>query len=69
MSELKLTGNCLKGSRPILFFDKTFDTTPTYKLLKEMFIQVSCPRYGEGLFASHFLHYPLQGPDHLFMSF
>ncbi|GAB5362386.1 hypothetical protein AAMO2058_000792400 [Amorphochlora amoebiformis] len=40
MSELKLTGNCLKGSRPILFFDKTFDTTPTYKLLKEMFIQI-----------------------------
>mmetsp|Transcript_30682 Transcript_30682/g.74760 ORF Transcript_30682/g.74760 Transcript_30682/m.74760 type:complete len:303 (+) Transcript_30682:41-949(+) len=40
MSELKLTGNCLKGSRPILFFDKTFDTTPAYRLLKEMMTQI-----------------------------
>jgi len=40
MSELVLTGNCLKGSRPILFFDKSFDSTPAYKLLKEMITQI-----------------------------
>jgi ribosome biogenesis protein BRX1 len=40
MAEVKMTGNCLKGSRPLLVFDKTFDTEPSYKLLKEMFSQV-----------------------------
>jgi len=40
MQELKLTGNCLKGSRPILSFDKNFDTQPHLMLLKELFIQV-----------------------------
>jgi len=39
MSELKLTGNCLKGSRPLLSFDKTFDQEPQWMLLKELFIQ------------------------------
>lgn len=39
MSELKLTGNCLKGSRPLLSFDKAFDTDPQWMLLKELFIQ------------------------------
>jgi len=39
MDELKLTGNCLKGSRPILSFDKKFDGTVQYQLLKEMFQQ------------------------------
>ncbi len=28
MAELKLSGNCLKGSRPVLSFDKTFDNEP-----------------------------------------
>ncbi|KAI9291016.1 Brix-domain-containing protein [Neoconidiobolus thromboides FSU 785] len=37
MDELKMTGNCLKGSRPILSFDSTFDSQPHYALLKEMF--------------------------------
>lgn len=41
MDELKLTGNCLKGSRPILNFDSQFDTQPHYKLIKELFFQVS----------------------------
>jgi len=27
MSELKLTGNCLKGSRPVLSFDQVMCTT------------------------------------------
>eukprot|EP00455_Lapot_gusevi_P046550 TRINITY_DN6146_c0_g1_i2.p1 TRINITY_DN6146_c0_g1~~TRINITY_DN6146_c0_g1_i2.p1 ORF type:complete len:295 (-),score=42.34 TRINITY_DN6146_c0_g1_i2:22-906(-) len=40
MDELKLTGNCLKGSRPIMSFDKNFDSTPHWKLLKELLLQV-----------------------------
>jgi len=40
MDELKLTGNCLKGSRPILSFDKSFDESLQYSLLKEMFTQM-----------------------------
>ncbi|KXN66660.1 Brix-domain-containing protein [Conidiobolus coronatus NRRL 28638] len=39
MSELKMTGNCLKGSRPLLSFDALFDSAPHYKVLKEMFVQ------------------------------
>ncbi|AAS52704.1 AER020Wp [Eremothecium gossypii ATCC 10895] len=38
MDELNFTGNCLKGSRPVLSFDKRFDTQPQYRLFKEMFI-------------------------------
>ncbi|MCD9637643.1 hypothetical protein HAX54_021045 [Datura stramonium] len=40
MEELKLTGNHLKGSRPILTFSSNFDRQPHWKLLKEMFIQI-----------------------------
>ncbi|XP_012281012.1 ribosome biogenesis protein BRX1 homolog [Orussus abietinus] len=39
MGELKLTGNCLKGSRPLLSFDENFSTKPHYALLKEMLTQ------------------------------
>lgn len=39
-AELKLTGNCLKGSRPILSFDSSFDEHPHYSLLREMFVQI-----------------------------
>jgi len=39
MAEVKMTGNCLKGSRAILNFDSTFDTTPAYQLLKELLTQ------------------------------
>lgn len=46
LAELKLTGNCLKGSRPLLSFDPKFDKEPHYALLKELFIQTfSTPRY------------------------
>lgn len=46
MQELKFSGNCLKGSRPLLCFDKEFDNEPHYKLLKEIFTQVfGTPRY------------------------
>eukprot|EP01095_Lingulamoeba_sp_RSL-Kostka_P004289 TRINITY_DN1538_c2_g2_i1.p1 TRINITY_DN1538_c2_g2~~TRINITY_DN1538_c2_g2_i1.p1 ORF type:complete len:294 (+),score=66.80 TRINITY_DN1538_c2_g2_i1:70-951(+) len=39
MSELKLTGNCLRGSRPILSFSAEFDNDeePHLQLLKHMF--------------------------------
>ncbi|XP_071118032.1 ribosome biogenesis protein BRX1 homolog [Haliotis cracherodii] len=40
MMELKMTGNCLKGSRPLLSFDTAFDEAPQWKLLKELFIQI-----------------------------
>ncbi|KAK4373714.1 hypothetical protein RND71_009098 [Anisodus tanguticus] len=40
MEELKLTGNHLKGSRPILTFSNNFDKQPHWKLLKEMFMQI-----------------------------
>lgn len=44
--ELKLTGNCLKGSRHILSFDKSFLSTPVYTLVQEMFTQLlSVPCY------------------------
>jgi len=40
MEELKFTGNFLRGSRPILSFDSTFDSAPHYKLMKEVISQV-----------------------------
>ena len=36
--ELKLTGNCLKYSRPLLSFDESFDSSVHLKLLKEMMV-------------------------------
>lgn len=39
MGELKLTGNCLRGSRPLLSFDKHFEDVPYLALLKELFVQ------------------------------
>jgi ribosome biogenesis protein BRX1 len=40
MEELKLTGNCLRGSRPILSFDSKFDDELHWKLIKELFTQI-----------------------------
>ncbi|GJJ12530.1 hypothetical protein Clacol_006773 [Clathrus columnatus] len=40
MDELKMTGNCLKGSRGIVSFDKGFDETEHSRLIKEVFIQI-----------------------------
>ena len=40
MDELKMTGNCLKGSRGILSFDKAFDETESGKLTKEVLTHV-----------------------------
>jgi len=41
MDELKMTGNCLKGSRGLLSFDKAFEETGWGRLTKELFTQVS----------------------------
>ena len=40
MDELRLTGNCMKGSRPVLSFDDNFDQREELKLLKCLFIDV-----------------------------
>lgn len=36
MDELKLTGNCMIGSRPLLNFDTKFDSAPHWQVLKTM---------------------------------
>lgn len=36
MDELKMTGNCLKGSRHIVTFDRGFESSPHLQLIKEM---------------------------------
>lgn len=38
MGEVKLSGNCLIGSRPILKFDTNFDA-PHWALIRELFVQ------------------------------
>ncbi|KAG9305835.1 hypothetical protein G9A89_006246 [Geosiphon pyriformis] len=40
MDELKMTGNCLKGSRPLLSFDKNFEFKPHLALVKEVFTHI-----------------------------
>ncbi|XP_050208137.1 ribosome biogenesis protein BRX1 homolog 2-like [Mercurialis annua] len=40
MEELKLTGNHLKASRPLLTFSANFDKDAHWKLLKEMLLQI-----------------------------
>lgn len=40
MEELHFTGNCLKGSRPILSFDASFDSAPHLRVLKELFLHI-----------------------------
>lgn len=40
MGELKMTGNCLKGTRPLLSFDENFSKKPQYALLKELLTQI-----------------------------
>jgi ribosome biogenesis protein BRX1 len=38
MDELRLTGNCMKGSRPVLSFDESFGRLDHLKILKELFV-------------------------------
>ncbi|GAA5882471.1 hypothetical protein JCM1840_003191 [Sporobolomyces johnsonii] len=40
MDEMKMTGNCLKGSRPIVVFDQQFDEQPHWKLIKEVLTHI-----------------------------
>ncbi|CAI5743345.1 unnamed protein product [Hyaloperonospora brassicae] len=40
MDELKMTGNALAGSRPLLTFDKMFDEMPHLQVIKKLFTQV-----------------------------
>ncbi|KAE8210895.1 hypothetical protein CF327_g5293 [Tilletia walkeri] len=43
MDELKMTGNCLKGSRPILSFDSSFDSpeqAPHWSVVRELFTHI-----------------------------
>lgn len=40
MDEMKMTGNCLKGSRPIVVFDQQFDEEPHLKVIKEVLTHV-----------------------------
>lgn len=37
MEELKLTGNCMLGSRPLLNFDAKFDSSPHWQVMKSIF--------------------------------
>ena len=39
LNEIKLIGNCIKYSRPLLSFDKSFEENPHLLLLKELFTQ------------------------------
>lgn len=36
MDELKLTGNCMLGSRPLLNFDSGFDSTPHWQVIRTL---------------------------------
>ncbi|KAL2017285.1 hypothetical protein VTK56DRAFT_2354 [Thermocarpiscus australiensis] len=40
MEELHFTGNCLKGSRPILSFDAAFEKEPYLRVIKEIFLHI-----------------------------
>lgn len=40
LDELKMTGNCLKGSRPLLHFDAAFVTEPYLQVLREIFTHI-----------------------------
>lgn len=41
--EVKMSGNCLMHSRPLLTFDQAFDQLPHLNLVKELFVQVQQP--------------------------
>ena len=40
IGDIKLIGNCLRGSRHVLSFDEHFDKIPHLKLIKELLIQI-----------------------------
>ena len=58
MAELKLTGNHLKFSRPVLHFDASFDDKPHLRLIKEMLTHT---------FATPYRHHKMKPfIDHIF---
>ncbi|KAJ7768737.1 Brix domain-containing protein [Mycena olivaceomarginata] len=58
MDELNMTGNCLKGSRGLLSFDKAFDDTEWGKLTKEIFNVPSTARKAKP-FIDHILTFSI----------
>jgi ribosome biogenesis protein BRX1 len=46
MDELKLTGNCMIGSRPILDFDSSFNSSPHFRIFKSLLIDTFNTPYG-----------------------
>lgn len=40
MMEMKMSGNCLKASRPIISFDSTFDDAPHLTIIKNILTQI-----------------------------
>jgi len=40
MDELKMTGNCMRGSRPVLSFDSSFDAVDHLRLVKHLLVDV-----------------------------
>jgi ribosome biogenesis protein BRX1 len=59
MGELKMAGNCLRGSRPLLSFDEHFTKHAHYSLLKELLTQIFSVPY----------HHPKSQPffDHVYI--
>lgn len=49
MRDIRLTGNCLMGSRPILSFDGGFESAPHLRVLKEVLTFVFAPPKGHPL--------------------
>ncbi|KAI9325975.1 ribosome biogenesis protein BRX1 [Zopfochytrium polystomum] len=74
MDELRMTGNCLKGSRPILSFDQHFDdgNRPHLPLLRELFCQVfGTPRTSRKIkpFIDHVLTFSVVGEQIFFRNY
>ena len=45
MDELRFAGNCLRGSRPLVAFDRAFDAAPHWRLVRELLLhQFGVPR-------------------------
>jgi ribosome biogenesis protein BRX1 len=38
MDELRFAGNCLRGSRPMVAFDRAFDAAPHWRLIRELLL-------------------------------
>ena len=63
MDELRLTGNHLKGSRPLVTFNKAFDEQPHLSLLKEMLKQVHFRKLPKTEYYN--IHYTIRNMFHI----